>query len=346
MAGQDWTTPDAVALAHALQETPYTFGFFTALRHVECLFKANPRLGQSQRPADDVLRLGQEPSLAFAPSTLAAFQPATAQYPARLQVNFFGLMGPHGPLPLHLTEYARQRLRHANDPTFACFLDLFHHRMLSFYYRAWANAQPTVNLDRPEKDRFALYLGALCGLGQTALRQRDALPDAAKLYYAGRLSPHVRNAAGLQAVLSDFFRMPVVIEQFVGEWLRLAPEQRWYLGIINESGVLGVSAVTGATVWGCQHKFRLVFGPLTLRQYRYLLPRAEGLQRLVAWVRNYVGDELGWDVRLILKQEQVPALRLGGAEQLGWTTWLAGTPGVARLDRLVLDPMAYTQMSA
>ncbi len=79
----------------------------------------------------------------------------------RLQVRLFGLLGPNGPLPLHITEYARERLRHANDPTLSRFLDLFHHRFLTLFYRAWAQAQPHVNRDRPRDDRFAVYVGSL-----------------------------------------------------------------------------------------------------------------------------------------------------------------------------------------
>ena len=47
--------------------------------------------------------------------------------------EIFGLLGPNGPLPLHLTEYVRERLRHHADPTFARFLDLFHHRFALFF---------------------------------------------------------------------------------------------------------------------------------------------------------------------------------------------------------------------
>src|SRR6478609_2460492 len=72
----------------------------------------------------------------------------------RLYVTFGGMFGPQGPLPLHLTEYARDRIINSADPTFARFLDIFHHRMLSLVYRAWADAQPTVQFDRPESDRF------------------------------------------------------------------------------------------------------------------------------------------------------------------------------------------------
>ena len=124
-------------------------------------------------------------------------------------VHFFGLFGPDGPLPLHLTEYARDRSRNHRDPSLQRFADIFHHRALSLFYRAWANSRPTISFDRPEDDRFALYTGALIGLGMESLRNRDAMPDLTKLHFAGHLSCQTRHAEGLASILSEFFKMPV-----------------------------------------------------------------------------------------------------------------------------------------
>lgn len=312
------------ALELALQREPYRFGFYSTLRLLEGLNPDKPGLGRSHRPSEDPVRLSQEPSLSFPSATLQAYVPAKDGVPARLAVNFLGLLGPNGPLPLHLTEYARDRVRNAADPTLARFLDMFHHRMLSLFYRAWAAVQPTVNFDRPQDDCFAVYTGALMGIGTPAMRDRDAFPDHAKLYYAGRYAAHTKCAEGLEAVVADFFKLPVTVVEFVGEWLRLPQESRWRLGETLETGSLGVNTTVGASVWGCQHKFRLVFGPLGLADYRRMLPTGESLPRLVAAVRNYVGDQFNWDVQLILRGEAVPRTVLGEFGQLGWTTWLSG----------------------
>jgi len=133
------------------------------------------------------VRLGQEPATTFAPATIAGFQASTDGRPPRLEVCFLGLLVSNGPLPRHLTEYVRDRLRNADDPTFGRFLDVFNHRMLSLFYRGWSQAQPTVNLDRPEADRFGDYVGSLFGIGMPAYCNRDAIPDLAKRHYAGHL---------------------------------------------------------------------------------------------------------------------------------------------------------------
>jgi type VI secretion system protein ImpH len=338
--------PSALELHQRLLVDAARFDFFQALRLIECAHPALPRIGQSLRPQDDAVRFGQTPALAFAGNAIDAFEAQAEGRPPRLTVNFLGLFGPNGPMPLHLTEYARDRLRNEDDPTLARFLDVFHHRMVSLFYRAWANAQPTVNLDRGEQDRFSVLVASLFGQGMDGMRERDAVPDAAKLHFAGRLACQSRSADGLRAILCQFLALPVQIEQFVGGWLALSPEIRSRLGGPGLGGALGVSVVLGAQVWDTQHKFRIVIGPLDFADYRRLLPGGDSLKRVVAWVRNYLGDSLAWDLRLILRHDAVPPLMLGAGAgaQLGWTSWCAAPDAAARsrpADRadLILQPL-------
>ena len=259
------------------------------------------------------------------PSSLAGFQTAKHGGVPRLTEYFFGLLGPSGPLPLFLTEYAYQRQKSARDGTFASFLDVFHHRMLTLFYRAWANARPTVSFDRPKDDWFGVYLASLMGIGIESLRDRNALPDHAKLYHAGSLSAQVKNPSGLRSMIEDFFQLPARIEEFIGAWLELPSDQRLYLGKSRATGLLGHTAIAGAKIWSRQHKFRLVLGPMSIESYERFLPGQPALARLKALVRGYVGDELDWDVRLSLFRDEAPALKLSGSARLGWSSWL-GTP--------------------
>ena len=258
----------------------------------------------------------------FAPRSIHALAAGQGNIPPRLEVLFFGLFGPNGPLPLHLTEFARDRLRSHGDPTFARFADLFHHRLLSLFYRAWANAQPTVNLDRPDTDRFATVVGLVRGLATPAMRQRDAVPDHAKLYFAGLLSAGPRHPDGLRAMLQEFFGLPIRIDEFVGRWTEIPAECRCLLTAGTPSAVLGVAATIGSHVWDCQQTFRVVLGPVGLEDYLRLLPGGESLPKLVDLVRNYLGDELTWELQLILRKEQAPPMRLGEAGHLGLNGWL------------------------
>ena len=329
---------DALAFFAELQAAPYQYDFYQTLRRLECLYDEKPRWGQALRPVDEPVRLGQDPDLSFAPAPLASFEARDGRTP-RLQVRLFGLFGPNGPLPIHLTEYARERLHHAGDPTFSRFLDIFHHRFLALFYRAWAQAQPHVNRDRPSDDRFTSYVGAFLGMAPAAFRDRDALPDLAKFFHVGSLIRQVRNVEGLTHVLQHFFRVPVRIEEFVGHWLSLSAGERTTLS--SERAVLGSGAVLGSRVWDRQHKFRIHLGPLTLEQYESFLPGGVPLRKLVDWVRLYLCFELDWDVRLILKRHEVPPLKLGAGRRLGWTTWLGQRRAATPADDLCLDAEAF-----
>ena len=331
-------TPDSLTYFRALEDKPFSFDFFQALRRIECLHPGKPRLGKGLRPIDEAIRIAQEPSMTFAPASLSSFYLPAGGRPGRMEVRFFGLLGPNGPLPLHLTEYARARLLNAGDATFVRFLDMFNHRFLLLFYRAWAQARPTVSLDRPDDDRFSIYIGSFEGLAGSKMRERDEIGDFAKLFFAGLLGRQVRNRDGLVALLASYFRLPVRVEEFVGHWMRLPKRDQTSLSSGGEtSAQLGGGAVLGARVWDRQHKFRIWLGPLSLAQYEAFLPGGKAIGRLVAWARQYFCFELEWDVRLVLAHDEVPKTSLGQFGRLGWTTWLGTRQTIADATDLTLD---------
>lgn len=326
---------DPLSLLEAIRNEPWAWDFYQAMRQLEAAHAEQPRLGLGRSPAEESFRLGQDPSMAFAPASLSAVAAPHGRRPARIEVRFFGMLGPNGPLPLHLTEHARNRLYHFGDATFTRFLDVFHHRFLSLLYRAWAQAQPTVSLDRPGEDSFGSYVGALVGIGLPSLRDRDALPDFAKLAHAGHFNRQVRNSEGLGKLVSAHFQCPVEVEQFVGHWMALDQDDCLALGERRHG--LGVSAVLGRKVWDRQGKFRLRLGPLRRDAYDALLPGGSGIRALAACVHNYAGMEYFWDARLVLKAAEVPVARLDGRVRLGYTAWLGKRRVSWDADDLILD---------
>lgn len=320
------TGPRADDLSHydRLCQTPERYHVYLALRVLEAHFKHRPRLGESRLPREDAVRLGQEATLAFQRGTIAAFRPPEGARPGRLTNLFFGLFGSHGPLPQHLTEYARERHRSSNDRTFVAFADMLTHRHMALLYRAWASGQPTASFDRGGGGGMERRIAALTGHRAAALQGRDAMPDLAKRHFAGRLSQGVKTAEGLAAMLSAFFAVPVKLEEFVGSWLELEPGDRWQLGA--RAG-LGQETVLGSRVPSRSAKFRIRIGPLSGDAYRRLLPGGPSLARVAAVVRNAVGDVLDWDLNLVLRAADVPAAQLGADTRLGQTSWLGRRPG-------------------
>ena len=338
MAGE--TGSETHSLRERLREAPWRFDFFQAARRLECASAERPRIGHSQHPKDDHVRFCQEPSLAFAPCTVAADRDPRGAAPPRLFVNFLGLLGPNGPFPLHLTEYARERELHHKDMALSRFLDVFNHRMISLFYRAWACNQQAVNFERGDGDRFAVYIGSLFGIGLSSLRHRDAVPDVAKLHYSGRLVCQTKHPAGLCAILREYFGLASEIVEFVGRWLRLPEDCCCRLGESPDTGSLGTTAIVGSRIWECQQSFRIRFGPMGLVDYERMLPNGDSFRRLVAWEKNYVDDEFQWEAQLILRKEEVPETKLGQFGMLGWTTWLKSQPFERDADDLVLQPTA------
>lgn len=330
---------DPVDVERQLAERAEKMDFFQAVRLLENAHPDRPRVGESLRPRDDAVRFGQDPSLSFHPTAVNYYRPATATAKARLAVNFFGLFGANGALPLHLTEYARERQRNNADPTLVAFVDVFHHRMLSLFYRARATAEPAISLDRPGGDRFSTYVGSMFGVGSPAMRERDEIGDFAKLHFAGLMASQKRPASGLVTILREYFQLPIELEQFVGHWMRLPPDAQSRIGAQDQGGRVGISTVLGSKVWDCQHKFRLVIGPLDYDDYQRMLPGGASMVRLMAWVRNYAGTVLDWDVRLLLKKEEVPPLKLG-VTRLGWSTYLASKSAARDTDQLLINPQA------
>lgn len=336
MAGDPRQEAHTLDWLKRLEAKPYDFGFYTALRRLEAIFRDKPRIGYAARSVDEPVRIGQKVSLTFATSTLASFGRRSGSDAYRLQTNFFGMFGPNGALPLHLTEFVYERLHRYRDFTLTRFADVFHHRMATYFYRAWADSQPVVQFDRPEADRFATYVGTLLGVGHESLRRRDAMPDETKLHFAGHFAVQTRHASGLEAVLRSFLRTPVALEQFVGHWLEVPDNCRLRLVGDRSTSILGDSALLGRRVWDRRQTIRLQLGPMSLADYTRMLPGGDSLKRLAAVMKNYVGLTLRWQAQLILRREETPSLQLGRQGKLGWTTWLINRPPDRDANDLVL----------
>lgn len=326
---------DLLDLFDAVAAAPHRHDFYRVMRHIEAATPHLPRLGCGARPADEPVRLAQDVSLAFAPAPLARLEHEHGAPAPRLEQRFFGYLGPNGPLPLHLTDFIRERALHHGDKAFARLLDALLHRFLLLFYRAWAQGRPVNALDRPGGDRFAFYAGALIGLADEASRHRDAVSDHAKLHFAGLRNMQTRPADALEAIASALLRVPVRVEPYRGHWMSLHPDERTALR--PRAAPLGRGAVLGRAVWDRQHAIRLVIGPLSLARFESLLPGGAALPTLVAAVRQHLNNELAWDAQLVLAADEVPTAQPGRYGRLGYSAWLGLRERHADCADLALD---------
>lgn len=306
----------------SIVEQGYRFEFFQAVRMLERLCRDREQVGTSSHPSREVARFRAHLTLSFPASQIqhVEFGEAAEAQP-RVTVNFMGLTGPSGVLPRNYTELLLERA-YRKDHTLRDFLDLFNHRMISLFYRAWEKYRFPIAYERGN-DTFTGYLSSLIGLGTPGLQRRLQLEDQGLLLYAGLFLQRPHSAAALEAILRSYFDIPVQVCQFHGFWVRLGEENHTRLGVQNHQ--LGFNVVCGSRVWDRQSKFRIRLGPMGRGEFEQFLPGGSAYAPLMQLARLFAGLELDFDAQLVLRARQVPSCRLqstAGGARLGWSSWL------------------------
>ena len=313
---------------------PEQYGFLSLLRRIDA-HSRTAAIGRTCRPRDETYRLGQHPGLAFAPREIASVN----NLRSRMKVDLFGLgmLGPNGPLPLHVTEIAREQLEGRQDSTLVDFFDLFHHRYFTLFYRAWASAQATAGLDHSGEERFTFYVASLLGQ-DSAETSRSGLAAHATLSAGAHLMQETRSPVGLQTLLARFFDVPVAIEQHVWNWIAIDPAEHCRLGAPGAESVLSAGALLGGLAPDRQHMFRVVVGPLDMAGYLRFTPHGENLAKLVEWIRTFVGYEFAWELELQIVPHGASAAILSGPQRLGWSCWLGHSPNDKAITGMRFEP--------
>lgn len=317
------------AVEAMLRKEPWSFEFFQLVRLLERLSNGRIPVGEFGDPSREVVRFRSNPALQFPPSQIASLEWDDANQP-RMSVNFFGVMGHSGVLPLAFSEYINERLR-ARDTTLQSFLDIFNHRALSFFYQAWEKYRFPVRYERDRKDRVTHYLRDFIGIGTEGLQDRQKVRDESLIFYTGLLSLQPRSADALKGVLEDFFEVRVEVEQFVGAWYSLSKPDQCEIG--NEqpfSSQLGLGAVAGDEMWNVQSRARLVIGPMPLKRYIDFLPGGPANKPLRSILLFFSNREISYEAQLVLERKEVPRIQLGAPNgepvMLSWTTWINNAP--------------------
>lgn len=337
---------------------PCDTDFFSFVRRVEGLLSHMPRVGRSRSLAGDPLIFQQTTYLQFAPSTVQKVRALPRRESGgpvgRMDGYFLGLLGPSGPMPLAMTEYVWARSQgvphpdritpianahvsiHRRDTSLEDFFNIFNHRFISFFYRAWASCRKAVDFDRPSEARFPDFIGSFVGLGMDSLKGRLEVPDELVLYFAGHFANRSRHAEGLAAVTADYFNTRSEVIENVGHWLEVPAADRCILGS-GDAMPLGQGIVLGERLWDRQLRFTVRLGPMPLAAYERLFPGGVALESLKCLVKLYTNRELYCGVKIVLAKEDYPGSRCGGGTRLGLSSWLYSAPPEQHLDDLFIE---------
>lgn len=306
-------------------ELSAAYDFFELLRRLE---RRSGLFGHSGRPDREPARIGQHVRLNFATQDVVDFDDADGKQPARISVANLGLLGPEGPMPLHLTRWVLDRLsqrwfagadaRQTSDTTFIDFVNVLQHRMIALFYRAWADATPAVQVERSTGGRVREMLEAMAGIGLPGTQSAEL--DMVKLRQAASLASQVDGPERLTLFLADAFKVPVRLKEFIAAWLNVPPALQTRLG--GAHAALGRSATIGPRTFTRQSRIEVLVGPLDYADFMSFLPGTPRLHLLKRAIRDMIGEIIDVDLRVILAKAAVPPPKIGSV-QLGRNTWLA-----------------------
>lgn len=327
MGSTIWRANDS--LKELLAHRGFEFAFFQAVRLITIVCPKRQSVGLWAKPEQEAIRFHTKQSVSFAPSELHGIEKDRDKF--HITVNFLGLTGFKGLLPLHYTELA---LSDSGNGAFADFLDLFNHRLISLFYRAWEKHHFAIGYEiaghrGSEEDAFTSYLFNLIGLGTSGLRGRLPVPDRLLLAYAGLILQRPHSAAALESILRDYFGVAVKVLGFRGKWHQLRQSDRCYLQSEGSHNELGRGAIAGDAVWVQQARFTVSIGPLTLTEFRDFLPNGKKFKEAAGVVRFFTDRALEFDIQPILRADEVPLCQTGcdpkRSPRLGWSAWLKAT---------------------
>ncbi|WP_407351815.1 type VI secretion system baseplate subunit TssG [Luteimonas sp. R10] len=342
-------------VAQQLFEHPHRFEYFQAMRVVEQLFHHQGATAEDVIPQR--VRFRNTLSLGFPAAELeevrawstegealahsAALEHAIATESigqVHITPAFMGLLGTTGALPLHYTELLHEREVYHRDRAARAFLDIFTSRVLAQHYAAWKKYRLAMQYELDRRERFLPLVLSLSGVGLPGLRDRMAdgqgdVFDQAIAYYAGGVRQRPVSAVFLQHMLADYFGIDIRVEQFVGAWYQVPEQQTTRLGMANAK--LGANALAGDRVWQRDLRLRLMVGPLDRDRFDAFLPGGDAAKALAKWLTLLTGSCLEYEVRLVLKAEDVRGAGIGGEHgaRLGWDSYLCTRPSeTARSD--------------
>jgi type VI secretion system protein ImpH len=314
------------------------FSFFQVVRLLQMFHPGMARVGHRGPPVEEAIRFRPVLDLCFPASDIedvTSIRTDEGEPRYEVTTTFLGLYGSATPMASWFTENILDDTE--GSALVRGFLDLFHHRLISLFYRAWEKYTLPPPESRGGGDLNAKRLLALVGIDEE-IESKDStdMKTWRLLAVAGLAALQPRSAASLEGILKNIFpRLQVRVEEFVGRWIEVPRAERNRLAKSN--CFLGRNTTLGERVLSYVNTFRIHVGPVEDMKFLSQGPQGDMLQRLRAVVDLFNQDCLDYEIEVNVNPGGMPDPLLGSElPRLGWSTWIGRKPKKPKIVRFLV----------
>lgn len=317
------------------------FNFFQAVQLLQRLHRGAVPVGEGGPPSKEAIRFRHDPNLVFHSSDVGGIRlrvPRHGLMFSEVTTTFLGLSGTASPLATPMVEAV---LRDVEDGgSLRDFYDIFHHRLISLFYRAWKRNRMYASHRLDGSDRLTRRALAFVGVDGFGAAPSLGVPPIDLLALAPLLGLRTRSARTLEIVLGTVFPgIGASVQGFIARRVRLSDDQCAKLGVQN--GTLGTNFTIGRSVLDRSGRFGVQIGPVDYELFEALLPGGQHHTKLREIVQQFTRGVLESEVEVLLKEDQTPRFQLGSkGAMLGVTTTLRSPEGKALKAKFVLSDVA------
>lgn len=312
---REYPVHEARALLPALLHDATRMNFMRFCELIELAAPNLPSLGSTDSLTNEPVRLRSRARLGFPGKEIDAveFDYDNPSKPAAIRTTFLGLYGVDARMPSYFIDEIAQN-RDGAEPLSA-FLDMFHHRIATQFYRAWRKYRFPAGFKRGGTDDVSRCLVSLVGLGIGHAAIEQTVGTRKLLSMLGLASQRTRTAEGLAGVLQHAVPdATITVTEFHPVWIQLNQ---------FEPTALGENCVLGRGFYDRGNCTRVVIAPTTPESVLGLTPGHEIHAEIMALLRFYLGYEANALLEMHVAPELMPRAELSSDQvSLGYTTQL------------------------
>jgi type VI secretion system protein ImpH len=308
--------------------------FFRFCELIELAAPDRPALGATDSPASDAVRFRSRSRIGFPNREIDAveYDYDDIAKPPTVRTTFLGLYGVDARMPSYFIDEVA--LNRDGAETLSAFLDLFHHRFVTQFYRVWRKYRYPAGFRAGGIDEISRYLLSFVGLGIGKPEIMQAVGTRKLLAMLGLAGQRTRTAEGLGGVLQHAVPdATITVIEFHPVWIELTDA---------EPSALGENCVLGRGFYDRANSVRVIVAPRTRESVLDLMPGRAAYAEIMALLRFYLGYEANAHLEMHVAPDLMPRPALASNQvSLGYTTQLQHESRTALSDEITRVHLAH-----